>query len=162
MPYVVPVPILCVCLFLLSFSIDWPPHGGPCRRTWTDIVGRPGSGNRCNCTNAMGARVDLLASTAFNKLPLPPTASMTAPRSRIRPRPRSSCIMAIVICARARCKYIRISGDEFGGTMHGRSLPIPRMWRLVLSASHPPFPIDTSTSPMLVALVLTIQSRGRR
>ena len=77
MPYVVAVPGLCICSFFLvfPFPIDWPPHGGPCRRTWTDIVGRPGSGNRYNCTNAMGAGVDLLASTTFNKLPLPPTAS---------------------------------------------------------------------------------------
>ena len=96
-----------------------------------------------------GARVDLLASTTFNKLPLPPTASMTAPRSRIRPRPRSSCIMTMVICCRISV-YPVTSSAAREGAMDGRSLPIPRTCRFVLSASHPPFLIDASISPMLV------------
>ena len=123
MPYVVAVPSLCICSFFLvsPFPIDWPPHGGPCRRTWTDIVGRPGSGNRYNCTNAMGRARG--SSRVNNVQQASASADGVHDGSALQDSPPSPFIMHHD--HGHMLSYIRISGDELGGTRgrNGRAQP---------------------------------------
>ena len=96
-------------------------HKGPCRRTWTDIVGRPGSGNRYNCTNAMGRARG--SSRVNNVQQASASADGEHDGSALQDSPPSPFIMHYD--HGHMLSYIRISGDELGGTRgrNGRAQP---------------------------------------